>query len=154
MTNHVVSDSAPVDTHVNLLTVIEQVLGPEHSDDSQISGLKGLSLGESSTGGSETPLSQWETSERERTQKPKKKKKASEQVQKGAQQGILQGSPSPRAGLEVTGLNRSTPILQDSPDGSKNTPFQILDDGGSTTTEEYPGVVSEKLSMDGRGSVQ
>ncbi len=75
-----------------LMSAIDQVLGPDTSDDSQSSGLKDLSLEEASLRGSERPLSQEETPARNTNQaEKKKKKKAPKKGQKGAQQALVLG---------------------------------------------------------------
>ncbi len=68
------SSDAPVDTHNSILGAIDRVLGPEISDESQVSGLKGLSL-KGAFSGDLRPhsLRRRPLREREKTQKGKRK---------------------------------------------------------------------------------
>ncbi len=111
------SDSAPVDTTEAIIGAINQVLGAENSDDSQLVSLKMRSLESASNGGSETPLPLGgDNTQKTKTRKQKKQKnKKAPSSQVATNSGGLQGSPSPSARLATQDSSQGTPILPSTP---------------------------------------
>ena len=69
------SYGAPVDTTEAIIGAIDQVLGAENADDSQIVSLKALSLESVADGGSESPHpEEGDNAQKTKTKKQKKQK--------------------------------------------------------------------------------
>ena len=127
MTEPRVDDGSLVDTCEDIISDNQSSVRDGNSDDSQVVGLKGLSIESASTGDSEAPLSQGSTSEKELPQKTKrtkhKSKKASQASPGATHPSGLEASLSPSASLAILGSQYSTPILPSTPDETKKRSY-------------------------------